>query len=252
MKRLWNVSMVLVAFFVVLLPLAQRQVPEHFYNPLENINPDPYYAPGDFPLAEIYEAKVMYYVKKTELGEVAVTVGSAVTTGMGEITFLSVKNEDETVLGYFRNYFGALTVGDGGPESMDMVIDVNSLDTGVPGRNNRILNIFFESMKPDLGTAIITFDGFDLGGKTLGDWAEGKTSAIQASGTITLNGVRQAITAILYVTKQGGTWMVETAEPIGLLISDFAFGDQPYELMKSCNHKALGNAVEVEVKLYLR
>jgi len=46
--------------------------------------------------------------------------------------------------------------------------------------------------------------------------------------------------------------MVETAEPAIVRISDYGFGDKAYALMKECNHKSLGNVVEVKVQLYLR
>ena len=46
--------------------------------------------------------------------------------------------------------------------------------------------------------------------------------------------------------------MVETREPVRLLLSDFEFGDRVYELMKACNHKSIGTAVEVKVSLYFK
>ncbi|MDP3920534.1 MAG: YceI family protein [Candidatus Omnitrophota bacterium] len=242
----------ILAMILCGMPLASAQVAEHFYNPPENINPDPDYAPGDYALPELYAARVTYQILKAQLTEAAAASAAPVTLGLGEITFSSAKNESATVLGYFRNYFGALNLGAEGLESMNLVIDVNSLDTGVPGRNNRILAIFFESMKPELGVATVRFDSFDLGGKTLGTWQDGQAGVVKAGGVLTMNAVVREISAELNVTRQGGTWVVESASPLKLMISDYEFGNRPYDLMKECNHKALGNAVEVNVKLYLR
>ncbi|HTL46617.1 MAG TPA: YceI family protein [Verrucomicrobiae bacterium] len=251
-------TLILSLFFLCpSLALAQAQVPttaaDHFHNAPENLNTDPAFVPGEFPLGDIYAAHTAYYAKKAELSQAvaADSASYAVTLGTGEVSFTVAKNETASVLGYFREYLGALKLGPNGPERLDMVLDVNSLDTGVPGRNNRILSLFFQSMKPDLGLVTIAFDHFELGG-AFADWKAGETREVTASGMITLNGVQKPLAAKLSVTRSGQGWSVTSAEPVTLLISDFNFADRVYELMKSCNHKAIGNAVAVKVNLELR
>jgi polyisoprenoid-binding protein YceI len=249
-----------VAILILLwqLPSVNAQVskkaPEHFFNNPANLNPDPDYTPGDFPLADIYKAQTIFYTQRSELIAAAdVASGDYLyTVGAGEVSFSVMKNETAPVLGYFRDYLGVVKMGPNGPEKMTMVIDINSLDTGVPGRNNRILNLFFESMKPDWGTARVEFDKFDLHGNTLETLEDGQLHRIEAYGTLTLNGKTQKMSAYLKVLKQGGTWAVETEEPVPLFISDFGFGQRIYELMKSCNHKSMGNEVRINAKLYFR
>jgi len=243
----------IICLLTLQLPLSLAQAPDHYYNPIENINPDPNYTPGNYPLEDTNVARSLFHIEKDELIASATEAGanSLVTLGMGEITFKSIKNETASVLGYFRNYFGVMTLGEGGAD-FKILIDVNSLDTGVPGRNNRILNLFFESMSPKLGFSSIHFDQIELGAENLEMLADGASHSVKASGIISLNGVSKSISANLIVQQQNGTWRVETAEPISLLISDFAFGDKAYTLMQSCNHKALGNLVMISVKLYFR
>jgi hypothetical protein len=223
---------------------------EYFYNPPENINPDPNYTPGDYALADVYASELAYQTSEVALiNEAALGDDARVfTLGAGEISFSSTKNETASVLGYFRNYLGVGEVGGQGPTKMEMIIDINSLDTAVPGRNNRILNLFFKSMMPDLGTARIVFYRLDI--------SEVKdkrgSQSMTAVGTMTLNGVSQSIAAELMMTQEGRTWKVETKEPLSLLISDFGFRDEIYELMRECNHQSLRNQVDVSVKLYFR
>lgn len=228
---------------------AGAQNAEHFYNPPENLNPDPNYVPGDFPLADVSEAKAVYQAKKEAMAKKLENkkANLIATQGEGEIAFTSYKNETATVLGYMREYFGVAEVDAADdPLRMDMVIDLNSLDTAVSGRNNRILNIFFESMKPDFGTIEINFDRFMT---VIVEGGEGKPKPVTALGTIKMNGVEREISAELNITRTGDVWLVESREPVVLLIADFDFGDRVYELMKECNHQALGNKVEVNVEL---
>ncbi|MCH7574459.1 MAG: YceI family protein [Candidatus Marinimicrobia bacterium] len=231
-----------------------QEVREHFYNDPSNIHPDPDHTPGDIPLEDVYAAKTIYFLKKAVLAESLIEGGDGVvsTLGVGEISFSIAKNESAEVLGYFRDYLAVISMNKKGPERMEMLIDINSLDTAVPGRNNRILNLFFRSMESDLGDAVVVFDQFDLGKRSFKSWREGKTYSIRASGSIVLNGVARDISATLDVTPRNRGWMVETQEPIALLISDFQFGNRIYDLMKSCNHKSVGNTVGVRVQLYFK
>ena len=237
-----------------ILQAETQEVPEHYYNDPANIHPDPDYTPGDFPLGDVYEAKTIYFMKKGELAESLIEGGEGAvsTLGLGEITFSSVKNESAEVLGYFRDYVAIASIGKQGPERLELLIDINSLDTAVPGRNNRILNLFFHSIKGELGHAVVVFDQFDWGKSSFWSWREGKTYSIRASGSIMLNGVNRGISATLDVTPKNRGWVVETQEPIALLISDFQFGNRVYDLMKSCSHKSVGNAVGVRVQLYFK
>ena len=233
---------------------AQTPAPDHFYNPPENIAADPNYTPGDWPLPETYPAKVQYEVHKGALLETYGIDSSKhlFTLGIGDIAASVLKNEKVPVRGTFKNYFGVARLGNSAPEKMEMIIDMNSFDTGVPGRNNRILAIFFESMKPELGTARIVFDQYDLGDKTLQDLSDGTIHRIEASGSITLNGTIRGLSAVLSISQLNGTWSVKTQSPIKILISDFNFENRIYDLMKECNHAAMGNHVEIEADLYFR
>ncbi len=242
-------------FILMVLSLpAFAAAPEHYYNPPENVNPDPAFTPGPYAAPEVHSARTIYENQKQALAaaEDLASPDALFTLNAGEVSFTAVKNEKATVLGYFRNFSGMLKLKDGVPASMTMVIDVNSLDTAVPGRNNRVLDLFFQSAKPELGTIFASFDQIELAGKTLKEIGDGLEHAVTASGKIKLNGVEKPLAAALTVQKKGAVWSVQSAQPFEVLISDFGFEERVPALLKACNHKALGNAVKVKVDLYLK
>ena len=228
--------------------------PEHFYNPPENINPDPAYTPGAYATPETQPARTVYLNQKQALAtpEELTSADRLFTLNGSEVSFTAIKNEKAKVLGYFREFFGVLKVQKGVPASMTMVIDINSLDTAVPGRNNRLIDLFFESTKPEFGAASVDFDKLDLGGKTLAQLEDGKEHAVEASGKIKLNGVEGPLSAELTVQKTGAVLSVKTTKPVDLLISDFNFAHRIPDLLKACNHKSLGNHIAINVNLYLK
>ena len=248
-----QISFIITFFFVIATP-SFGQVAEHFYNDPTNLHADPNYTPGDFSLSDQNDARTYYQVKKEELvmEEDALKLGELFSTGLGEIRFTTIKNESAQVLGYFRHYFAVASLSEVGIQSLKILIDVNSLDTAVPGRNNRILEIFFESMKPELGTVIIELTEFDMTQAQWNQLQSGEEVSLQTSGNIFLNNVSKNIAIPLSFKKQNQTWLIKTQEPFELLISDFDFGDRIYELMKECNHESMGNKVKVESKIYLR
>lgn len=228
--------------------------PDNFYNAPENVNTDPSYVPGPYVLPEVHGARTVYQAKCDELSaaHALLDANTLVALNAGQVTFSALKNETAEVLGYFRGFFGVLTLEGGAPSRMDMVIDINSLDTAVPGRNNRILDLFFQSSKPELGNAVVYFDKFDLGGKVFSEMQDGTEYAILASGKLTLNQVEKEVQAHLGVTKTGSGWIVKTLEPLDIFIRDFALAERVPAFLKACNHKALGNRVKVNVELMLK
>ncbi len=243
------VSYLLVSF---LLPSAGRaaEAPQHFYNAAENLDSDPAFIPPFVPLEDTSEARMVYYAARDGLVQQydVTKVEHLAALGVGEVQFTNMKNETLPVAGFFRHYTAFAVVENNVPVRMEMLIDINSLDTGVPGRNHRILNVFFESMKPALGSARIVFDRFE-GDAALKD-EEGAVSFFTAVGNLTLNEVTRPVTAELQVTRLGDVWVAETVEPVRLLISDFGFGERVLALMISCNHQSISNEVTIQTKLY--
>lgn len=225
-----------------------EEAPAHYMNPKENLNADPNYVPGDYPSPDT-AAAVKAYQERAKA--VAMTGKVLKVQPGGELTFGIAKNEKKRVFGYFRKYEGAVQLGEGGPTKVELVIDVNSIDTAVKGRDFRIMSILLESMKPELGTAVLTFDTFDMGGKSWAD-AVKEGAPITATGTLKVNGKANPATAKLTVKQEKDVYTVETSEPLNIKLSDYGYGQRPYALMKECNHKSMGNVVDLGVALKLK
>lgn len=242
-----------------LVPVAaapvKLQALDYYENPKETLVEDPDFVFEEYELPSLYEADAAYYQNRKKLGSFeSVTEGRKLfTLGVGEVNATVTKDQVTRVFGFFKNYFGVAEIGVLGVEKMELILDMNSYDTGIPVQNNRIIGLVFESMKPQLSTTRVILTEFDYGdGKTFSQIGNGETHKIQAKGTVSLNEITQDITMTLQVKNDAGMWLVESASPLVLLLSDFAFRDKPYEFMKDTNIKSIKNAIEVNVKLALR
>ncbi|PIQ82615.1 MAG: hypothetical protein COV76_02755 [Candidatus Omnitrophica bacterium CG11_big_fil_rev_8_21_14_0_20_64_10] len=249
-RRLLVISL-LVA---VPLGLVLANAPEHFYNDPDNLHPDPDYVPGEYPLADVYNAQAVYRQRRGELAAQRLAAGSdaLATQGLGELTFSSIKNESADVLGYFREYLGVVRLEQGRPAGVTLVIDVNSLDTAIPGRNNRILNLLLESYEPAGAFSEVMLDRLEGKFPAWSEWPEGAVHSVIGKGTVRLNGVTRPIEARLEAVREKGFLKVRILEPVELRLSDFGFRERIYTLMQACNHKSISNAVEISAELYLK
>lgn len=227
----------------------KAEAPEHYFNKKENLDPDPAYVPGDYPAPDTAAAKKAYEERAAKIA-----VGGDKTLKVqegGELTFGIAKNEQKRVFGYFRKYAGAVALGASGPEKVELVIDVNSIDTAVAGRDHRIMDILLQSMKPEYGTAVLVFDKFDMGGKSWDD-AVKEGAPIVASGSLTVNDKSNPVKTKLSVTQEGDVYTVETTDKVLIKLSDYGYGERPYALMKACNHVSMGNVVDLAVNVKLK
>lgn len=224
--------------------------PAHYFIKKEDINPDPKFVPGDYPMPDATAAKATFKAAAMAVTKAA-GAKAMVAQPKGELTFGIAKNEKKRVFGYFREYAAVVKTGANGPEQVDVVIDLNSLDTAVVGRDNRIKKLVFEAMKPELGFAKLTLNKLDMGAKTWADAAKEEIT-ITGKGTLTANKVTKPIMAKMTVKKEGDAYTVEAADPILIKLSDFGYDSRIYALIKACNHKSIGNVVDLGFNLKLK
>jgi len=60
-----------------------------------------------------------------------------------------------------------------------------------------------------------------------------------------VNGTVRPLKTRLEIKKDGSALSVELVNPVKLSISDLGFGDRTYALLKACNHKSMGNVVDL-------
>lgn len=247
----------LVLGFVTALVLAAQPIaaqpkattaPEHFRNP--NFNPDPdFVPPADYPAPDAEAAQAQFDTRVEEMEP----EGDAfyVTNEEGdEITWTAIKNETATVLGYFRVFDGYVSFQNNKFVKAELLIDINSLDSGVPGRDNRIKSIFFQSMKPEMGTASLVLDKAE-GDPTMASFQDGEPHPVTMSGNLTLGKTTVPVTAKLEIKweTEEEIWSLQTTEPLQLRVTDLKLDGAMPELMKECNHKSMGNLVKITCKL---
>lgn len=241
-----------VSLFVSIGTLASAQpaaqtAPEHYQNP--NANPDPNFVPGDYPAPDA-EAAIVQYDTLVEQMAPEGDVYYVTNEEEDEITWTSIKNETAEVLGYFRTFDGYVTFADDHFVKAELLIDVNSLDSAVPARDNRLKAILLQSMKPQMGTARLVLDKVE-GNPTVTSMQDGAAHTVKLTGNFTLGAVTVPVTAQLEIKwdTEEEIWHARTVEPISLLLSSLKLDGSVPALMKECNHAALGNLVKIACKL---
>ena len=255
-KRMLLPILFACGFFAGALCAAEAPTPpEHFYNPPENLNPDPAYLPGGFPMPDQTAALADYQAQKDKLmlqplqpGDELFGVGEDVS----ELKMTAIKNETTPVLAYFRRFGGYLLFRGGAFSGAGLLVSLNAFDSGVPGRDGRVMTIFFRSFDPRFSSARIRLDELVEGPAALKELADGKAHEVGAKGTLTLNGVTKPIQPAIRVQWSENQWTVSSVSPLEILLSDFDLDDQAPALMKACNHKAIGNRIALEWNVVLK
>ena len=227
----------------------KQEKPEHYTN--EQVNPDPDFIPGSYAEPDALAAIQHYNERVDALDPEGAMVLDVQKEEGSEITWKAIKNQTASVLGYFRTFDGYLSFENGKFTKAELLVSVNSLDSAVPDRDNRIKTIFFESMKPEMSTGVLVLDKILNGSPYLSAIQNGASHELVATGLFTLGTVTLPVTVNLQVTwdKEGETLSVQTSKPLALLISDLDLEKNVSPLMKECNHKSLGNLVEINCKL---
>ncbi|GEM_PF-2539015 len=249
--------------FLFLLPFAflcavanaaeeEPKIPEHFFNPSENINPDPAYVPGDYPLPDISQALSQFEAgTKRLLTEIKVGKGNKLfrTKKEGEVSITVIKNKTAPVLAYFRDFEGYILFRQDKFSEAKLIISINSWDSAVPGRDNRVRAILFQSMNVD--KAMATLHLTHIAGESINfDQLKKKgLYKIETSGVLILGGVVRPVRPTIEIEWVNNAWKVKSAEPLQILISDFKLDGNLPALMKECNHKSVGNNVSIEWEL---
>lgn len=241
---------VLFIFFLLAAFPARAESPDHFINPPENINPDPAYVPGDYVLPDMTEALRSYELQSDALlaEDVLKDMGKVfIAEPGGELRMTVMKNETTPVLGYFRDYNGYISFQDDEFAAAQLLISVNSWDTGIPGRDGRIRAIFFEAMDPKNAIAQLVITRIVSGGPVkLKELKNGGKHDIRASGMLTFGGATVSVLPHLTIQWKDKRWQIAQAEPLEIFISALDLESNVAPLMKECNHQSVGNRVSIE------
>lgn len=243
----------LIASLGFCLPTAQAgkrdKTPDHYTN--SHTNPDPDFAPGPYPAPDTKAALEHYDTMVDALDPDGDLILDVQKEEGNEISWKAIKNKTASVLGYFRTYDGYISFNNGKFSKAELLISVNSVDSAVPGRDDRIRTIFFKSMQSEMSTAILVLDRILDGPPYLSAIQNGATHEIIVDGFFTLGTETLPVRVQLQVmwNNDKEVLIIKTLKPLQLLVSDLSLEKGLPELMKECNHKSVGNLVEIGCQL---
>lgn len=144
---------------------------------------------------------------------------------------------------------GSLDLSGKSSPALSLTIDLESFDSGLPLRNERVRQIFFNSDKKEFSTAVLTVDSFPADVvKKLRD-EKGLTEVI-VDGNLDFHGKKQKLSVKLGVSvTPAGRLAVKSVTPVEVKISDWPLADNLKSLMQVCGHQKIDNVVTVDVNV---
>ncbi|CAA0125840.1 Uncharacterised protein [BD1-7 clade bacterium] len=157
------------------------------------------------------------------------------------VSFISIKNNTIAEVNHFKTIQGV--VDNNG--NATMTIDLDSVDTMIGIRDERLRKLLFETVK--FPNATITTQ---LNAQRLKQLSAGQTTLVEASYTLTLHGQKAVKKAVLRVTGlENGHVSVITHEPILIAVSDFNLVNGVEALKQVAKLSAISQAVPVNLDL---
>ena len=130
-----------------------------------------------------------------------------------DVAFISTKNTDVTEVHHFRTLTGSVT--DSGDATVS--IQLASVDTGIPIRNERLLNMLFESAK----FPVVSISAH-VPEPTMTAVKAGKTTSLTLPVSVDFHGIKRTMDAgVLVMPAADGSVIVSTTEPLLLKAEDF-------------------------------
>lgn len=175
------------------------------------------------------------------VSSLAETAGWSLDAGASSVNFISIKND---AVGEVHS-FGALSgqIGKGGDATLS--IDLDSVDTLIPIRNERMREMLFETAKFPSATVTASVDPEVLSGA-------GVSGVVRTDlpVTLSLHGMEKTWDAALVVIGQvDGGVRVFSATPILVNAADFGLDAGVTALREIAGLKAISNSVPVTLEL---
>ncbi len=156
------------------------------------------------------------------------------------IYFISIKNDGIAETHYFESLLGY--VGEEGQVSI--TIDLNSAETLIPIRNERLREMLFETATFPTATVSAEIDP-----AILAEVAKGATISSEVPVTLSLHGLEKSIQAPLAVVATQGGLHVYSAKPIVLNAGDFGLAGGIEKLREVAGLSTISTAVPVSFNL---
>ncbi len=165
-----------------------------------------------------------------------------------QLSIIKDKDVKNPVVGRMLLDDGSVALSSPAP-SAHLLVDIDTLDTGVPIRNERVRNIFFETSNVGWDTIDVTIPTLPA---AVVSALHGQRHVEQAKLDATLKLHGRKVMTVLTVDasySDDGRLTVKTSTPAQVKISDFGLGDNLRRLSSICMHDSIDDVVNVEVSL---
>lgn len=161
-------------------------------------------------------------------------------TAASYLNFVSAKNTHTLEVSHFTGLTGDISMG-----VATLVIDLNSVNSGIALRDERLRDLLFQTI--DFPTATATVK---LPVNLLGSLAVGANTEQDITAELDLHGVKTTITTKLSVQKLGtNRIVVQSIAPVLLKTSDYALSDGIEALRAAVGIASISTAVPVDFTL---
>ena len=159
------------------------------------------------------------------------------------INFISVKNAAIAETHSFASLVGYI----GKSGNVQLSIDLNSVETLIPIRNERIRELLFETVEFPNANVTANVDP-----AVLAAVAEGGTVGTEIPVTLNLHGLEQTIAVAVTVFSDGSSLRVMSSRPVILRAADFGLADGVEALRNVAGLNSISTAVPVTLNLQFR
>ncbi|MEE4382953.1 MAG: YceI family protein [Pseudomonadales bacterium] len=156
------------------------------------------------------------------------------------VTFVTVKNGAIAEAHYFRDFSGTVDA-----DAARLVIELASVDTLIPIRDERMREMLFEIAEFPKAT----FEA-PVGTALLDDLAPGETKSVEVAGTLSIHGVTRELEATLLLTRAGDDRvLVATTAPVIVSADALDLGEGVERLREVAGLNSITPMVPVELVL---
>jgi len=140
---------------------------------------------------------------------------------------------------------GAIALGAG---TARLSVDLDTFDSSIPLRNERVRGVFFETSGIGWDTAELTIAKLpDDVIAAVRD--KKKVTGAKLDADLKIHGKTAKVALVVDAFSMGGTLMVKSAQPVEVKVSDFGLTDNLKRLSSLCMHDSIDDVVKVDVSL---
>ena len=156
------------------------------------------------------------------------------------VNFLTIKNASIAETHHFNTLVGFIS----SEGTVQLGIDLNSVDTAIPIRDERLRDHLFETAS--FSTATVSGQ---IGAAIMAEVAQGGSVVTELPLTLSLHGIEQTLTVPVNVFSESGKLRVITSRPVIVSAADFGLGASIEILRELAGLSSISTAVPVTVNL---